>query len=300
MESTDQHPGMSGGMTRDPAARAAGWLLVMTAVATAVMAVGRVAADVDEPTLIDTLTAVASGRGPYTLSGAGRLVSGVTLLAASWYLSRTWIIRNRLGTPLVPGLFAASGVFTAVSGALAIALATLASDAVRLGALSPTFARAETVSDLRWMTGKIGFAIAGLALVLASHYQWKVGGVLRYVAPASAALGIAMQFIWVDSATVAHPVIGTAFLPLAGRHRHDAAHRSHRKAVHPVHRQPGRTLTTRPERRPVGLLESAPDRIGRDGVSRYRCGARSKPIAGIGRRVGCYRGSVPVEKSRVE
>ena len=61
------------------------------------------------------------------------------------------------------------------------------------------------------MTGKIGFAIAGLALVLASHCQWKVGGVLRYVSPASAALGIAMQFIWVDSATVAHPVIGTAF-----------------------------------------------------------------------------------------
>ncbi len=211
MESTDRHTGMSGELTRDPAARAAGWLLVMTAVATAVMVVGRVAADADEPTLIDTLTALASGRAAYTLSGAARLVSGVTLLAAAWYLSRTWIIRSRLGTPLVPGLFAASGVFTAVSGALAIALATLASDAVRLGALSPTFARAETVSDLRWMTGKIGFAIAGLALVLASHYQWKVGGVLRYVAPASAALGIAMQFIWVDSATVAHRTIGSAF-----------------------------------------------------------------------------------------
>ena len=37
------------------------------------------------------------------------------------------------------------------------------------------------------------------------------GGVLRYVSPVSAALGIATQFIWVDSATVAHPIIGTAF-----------------------------------------------------------------------------------------
>lgn len=206
------HGEMAEGTGRDPAARTAGWLLVLTAAATAVMVVSRVAADADEPTLIGSLTAIASGGGQYTLSGVARLVSGVTLLAAAWHLSRTWIIRRRLGTPLVPGLLALSGGFTAVSGALAIALASLASDAVRLGALSETFARAETVSDLRWLTGKIGFALAGLTLVMASRYQWKVGGVLRYVSPVSAALGIAMQLIWVNSATVAHPIIGTAFL----------------------------------------------------------------------------------------
>lgn len=134
------------------------------------------------------------------------------MLAAAWYLSRTWIIRRRLATPLVPGLFALSAVFTAVSGALAVALASMASDAVDLGAQSSTFARAETISDMRWLTGTIGFALAGLALVVAARYQWRVGGVLRYVGPVSAALGIAMQFIWVNSATVAHPIVGTAFL----------------------------------------------------------------------------------------
>ena len=212
MESTHQHRGSSEGATRDRAARVAGWLLVSTAAATAVMIFGRVAADADEPTLMDSLTAIASGRGEYTLSGAARLVSGITLLAAAWYLSRTWIIRRRLGTPLVPGLFAFSAVFTAVSGALAVALARLASEAVSLGAQSSTFARAETISDMRWLTGKIGFALAGLALVLATRYQWRVGGALRYVAPVSAALGVGMQFIWVDSATFAHRIIGSAFL----------------------------------------------------------------------------------------
>ena len=197
---------------RDPAARAAGWMLVLTAVATAVMIVGRVAADADEPTLMGSLTAIASGSGEYALSGAARLVSGITLLAAAWCLSRTWIIRRRLGTPLVPGLFAFSAVFTAVSGALAVALASMASRAVTLGAQSSAFARAETISDMRWLTGKIGFALAGLALVVAARYQWSVGGVLRHVAPVSAVLGIAMQFIWVNSATVAHPIIGAAFL----------------------------------------------------------------------------------------
>ncbi|MYB45906.1 MAG: hypothetical protein F4X18_05810 [Acidimicrobiia bacterium] len=212
MEPTHQHRGLSGGTARDRAARVAGWLLVSTAAATAVMIVSRVAADADQPTLEGSLTAIASGGGEYALSGAARLVSGLTLLGAAWYLSRTWIIRRRLATPLVPGLFALSAAFTAVSGTLAVALASMASQAVTLGAQSSAFARAETISDLRLLTGKIGFALAGLALVVAARYQWRVGGVLRYVAPVSAILGIAMQFIWINSATVAHPIIGTAFL----------------------------------------------------------------------------------------
>ena len=212
MKPTHHDRGSSEVIKRDRAARAAGWMLVATAVATAVMIFGRVAADADEPTLMGSLTAIASGRGEYALSGAARLVSGITLLAAAWYLSRTWIIRRRLATPLVPGLFALSGVVTAGSGALAIALASMASRAVTLGAQSSTFARAETIADTRWLTGKIGFVLAGLALVVAARYQWRVGGVLRYVAPVSAVLGLAMQFIWVNSATVAHPIIGTAFL----------------------------------------------------------------------------------------
>ena len=212
MESTHQYLGSSEGTAPDPAARAAGWLLVSTAAATAVMIVSRVAADADEPTLLGSLAAIASGGGEYALSGVARLASGITLLAAAWYLSRTWIIRRRLATPLVPGLFALSAVFTAVSGALAVALASVATQAVTLGAQSSTIARAEAISDVRWLTGKVGFALAGLALVVAARYQWKVGGVLRYVAPVSAALGVGMQFIWVNSATVAHPIIGTAFL----------------------------------------------------------------------------------------
>ena len=68
----------------------------------------------------------------------------------------------------------------------------------------------ETTTYLRWLTGKIGFAIAGLALIVASRYQWKVGGTLRRIAAASAVLGLAMKFIWIDAATIIHPIIGVA------------------------------------------------------------------------------------------
>ena len=67
------------------------------------------------------------------------------------------------------------------------------------------------MSGIRWVTGKAGFAAAGVALVVASRYQWRVGGALRKIAPVSAALGVAMQFIWLDAPTMIHATIGTAF-----------------------------------------------------------------------------------------
>ena len=81
----------------------------MTAVATTVMVIGRVTVDADQPTLAESLSAIASSQGLYVMSGASRLVSGVTLLAAAWYLARTWIIQERLGTPLVPALVRSVG-----------------------------------------------------------------------------------------------------------------------------------------------------------------------------------------------
>ncbi len=196
---------------RDPAARNAGALLILTAFATLVAVVGRVAADADLPTLSESLTAISDNRILYGLGGAGRLLSGIALIAGAWYLAATWIIKQRLGTPLVPILFAASSVFTAISGACAIGLVAFVSPPSESGALVTVNSSLETMSLLRWLTGKIGFAIAGLALIVASRYQWKVGQTLRRVAPVSAILGIAMQFIWIDAATIMHPIIGSLF-----------------------------------------------------------------------------------------
>ena len=194
----------------DSSARRAGILLFLTALATFVAVAGRVAADADQPTTVGSLAAISESRVLYGVGGAGRLIPGVMLIAGAWFLWKTWIIRERLGTPLVPGLFAASGLFTSVSGAFAIALALSApeSDALNPAELGSTI---ETTAALRWITGKIGFAAAGLALVVAARYQWKVGGTLRRISPVSAIVGVAMQFTWVDSATMLHQVTGTVF-----------------------------------------------------------------------------------------
>lgn len=198
----------------DRAARMAGMLLLATAAVTVVMAAMRVLGDPDQPTLFESLQAIGDNRVIYGVGGAARFVSGVTLLAAGWYLSRTWIIRNRLVAPLVAYLLIASGAITAVSGVCAILIALLPTpeatwvDGV-LASDIPTLV--EAISYLRWLTGKIGFAAAGIALLIAARSQWRARGTLRTTAPALAVTGVAMQFIWIDSATIVHPIVGAAF-----------------------------------------------------------------------------------------
>ena len=74
--------------TRRSSAKWVGALLLLTAAATAVMVFARVAADVDEPTMAESLRAIPESRALFSLSAVARLVSGVTLLAAGWYLLR--------------------------------------------------------------------------------------------------------------------------------------------------------------------------------------------------------------------
>ena len=198
------------------AARVAGALLIATAIATVVAVVARVAADADQETLAQSLAYVRVNSFEYGVGGGVRIASGVTLIVAAALLMGTWMIRERFATPIAPAIFIGSGAFTAISGACAIALvASVSGDGgggsilVAEGATTPF---QETVATLRATTGKVGFAFAGLAIIVAARYQWKVGGAFKYVAPASLVLGIAMQFIWIDAATIAHRIIGPAFV----------------------------------------------------------------------------------------
>lgn len=199
----------------DTPARVAGALLVITAAATVVAVYARVAADADQPTLLESLQAIEDKRWMYGTTAAARFVSGMTLLAAAWYLSRTWIIRERLGTPLVPYLLGLSGIFTAISGACAgVLTAYQLPETAAAGGIAAFEAPGalEATATLRWLAGKIGFALAGIALLVAARYQWRVGGTLRGIAPASAVIGIAMQLIWIDAVTIVHRFSGVAFV----------------------------------------------------------------------------------------
>ena len=180
------------------------------------MVFARVSADADQPDLLESIRAIAANKAMYSVSGAARLISGLTLIAGAWFLWRTWIVRERFGTPIVPLLLAVSGAFTAVSGVCTLALAASAPAASEIAALSVVDASTETIASVRSVTGNMGFAAAGLALLAAAQRQWEAGGAIRRIAPGSVALGIAMQFIWVDAAgnaaTIVHRISGIAFV----------------------------------------------------------------------------------------
>ena len=193
--------------------RSAGLLLVLTAVATVVAVVGRVSADADQPTLAASLTAIAASREAYGLGGAGRFLSGVTLIAAAWCLFNIRRDGGRRGSPVVPLLFAASGVLTAYSGLSAVALAEVApewTDAARIEGV--VLGHQEATVWLRWFTGAAGFAVAGLALMVVAWHQWRAGSSPRRIAPATALVGLATQFVWFNAPTMVHAVTGTLFI----------------------------------------------------------------------------------------
>ena len=193
--------------------RNAGLLLILTAVATLVAVVGRVSADADHETLAASLAAISESRGLYGLGGSGRFASGVTLIAAAWFLFTISSDGGRRGSPVVPLLFAASGALTACSGLIAVRLAAMPPewmDAARIEGVP--LSHQEATVWLRRFTGAVGFAVAGLALIVVARRQWRTGAALRRVAPASALLGLAIQFVWLDAATVVHMVTGTLFV----------------------------------------------------------------------------------------
>ena len=63
----------------DPAARTAGWLLLVTAIATVVSVIGRVAAT-DLTAISQSLAAIGAHREQFGIGGAARFVSGLTLV----------------------------------------------------------------------------------------------------------------------------------------------------------------------------------------------------------------------------
>ena len=199
--------------TADGALRNAGLFLILTAITTVVAVVGRVGAGTDLPTLAESLAAVAESRGLYGVGGAGRFASGVTLIVAAWWLFRMGAGGGRTATPVVASLLTASGLLTAYSGAAAVVLAAVAPDGMAATAPAGDAARQlAATATLRQLSGAVGFAVAGLALLVAGCHQWAVGRELRGMAIVSALLGLTMQFVWFDAATLMHAVSGTALL----------------------------------------------------------------------------------------
>ena len=192
--------------------RSAGNLFLLTVLLTVVSVAARVSAQADRPDLVESLAAIAASKGLYGVGGATRCIAGISLLAGAYLLGKRWSMRERPEAVRFGVLFGLSGVCTALSGACAFALAVSLPDAMDpTGSIRIDLAMT-SLAAFRRFGGMLGFALAGWALVVAARLKWKAGGSLRWVAPGSAILGVAMQFIWINAATLMHQVAGISFL----------------------------------------------------------------------------------------
>ena len=194
------------------AARWAGVLLFLTGIATVVSVAARVSAGADQPTLEESLAVIAQNQAAYSLGGAARLVSGIALIFAGSFVYSAWGILQSVSSRLMLVLFILSGLLTALSGGLAMALAQIAPGATGFSGDAVVPSGASWMYDLRWLTGTVGFTAAGLALGAAAWAYPKTGRAAWIIVRASAAVGVAMLFIWIDAATVMHRISGIAFL----------------------------------------------------------------------------------------
>ena len=196
------------------AARTAGLFLLLTALATAISVPARLLADADQPTLSESLWAIALNNTPYLIGGVARLVSGLALLGAAWLLWRSFRAHHPTAICLAATALAASGLVTAISGLCAVVLATSVPEVgpvavlIRDGWEEPL----RLWADARWITGTVGFTLAGVGLITLGPAQWRIGGIHKASAAAGVVIGVAMLFIWVDAATVVHRISGIAFL----------------------------------------------------------------------------------------
>ena len=202
-------------------ARTAGLLLLLTALATGVSVVTRLAGSQEPPADSPLYVPVILDTNLYALAGAARVVSGLALLAMAILCWRRPMPANRAtAMGMAVALLGISGVVTAASGAcmLALAAAVPATDVgssalPSLAAVGGIPGWVEPLNEARSITGKAGFTLAGLGLAALALAQWRIGGLLlKTGAVVSAVIGVAMLFIWVDAATAMHRISGIAFL----------------------------------------------------------------------------------------
>ena len=200
------------------AARTAGLLLLIAAVATAVSVLTRLTSSMEPNEAAPVQFTIILNTGVYAIAGAARTLAGLGLLAAAIFLRRAMSAWHR-ASEAASLLLIASGAVTAVSGACMLALAMEIPQAVN-GGTGPVVAPivweipgwVEPMDAARWITGKIGFTLAGLGLIALAPVQWRMVGLLKVSAVADVIIGVAMLFIWVDAATIMHRISGIAFL----------------------------------------------------------------------------------------
>ncbi len=176
---------------------------MLSAIAAAAMVWTRLQADIDQPTFEETLAAIDQNTLWYTWHGMARTFFGALLIAAAGFIKPAMLLARGWQLRLSGVLLSLGGIAMIISGVLVIFIA---------GVHWVDIYNLESFDHYREIAGRIGNTLIGLAIVLLSVVQWRLGGFMKPVGLLAPFVGIGMILVWVDAATIFHRVSGTGFL----------------------------------------------------------------------------------------
>ncbi len=179
-----------------------GILLFLATIAAIAMAWTRLQADVDQPTFEEMLVAIDENLIWYHWHGTMRVLFGGLLIAAASLMgpamasAQGWQLR---GSGVLLGI---GGIAMLLSGVLVIFVGSVY--------WSDTF-EVEQIDSYRSLSGNIGNTAIGLAIILMTPIQWRLGGMMKFLSGLAPLSGLGMVIVWWDASSV-HQISGVLFL----------------------------------------------------------------------------------------
>ena len=184
-----------------------------------VMAWTRLQADIDQPTFEEMLVAIDENLVWYHWHGSMRVVFGGLMIAAASLIrpavpsAQGWQLR------VSAVLLNLGGIAMVVSGVLVLFVGSV---------YWTDIYDVKQFDGYRSLAGNIGNTAIGLAIILMTPIQWRLGGMMKLLGTLSPLAGLSMVFVWWDASSV-HQIsgvlsllwmLGTSISLIFGRFRH--------------------------------------------------------------------------------
>lgn len=179
-----------------------GILLLLSAIVAMVMAWTRLQADIDQPTFEEMLAAIDENLYWYHSHGSMRVIFGGLLIAAASLIRPAMASAQGWQLKVSAALLILGGIAMVVSGFLVLFVGSVYwTDIYDVGQFD----------GYRALAGSIGNTTIGLAIILMTPIQWRLGGMMKFLGTLAPFAGLGMVIVWWDASSL-HQISGVLFL----------------------------------------------------------------------------------------
>ena len=179
-----------------------GILILLATIAAMAMVWTRLQADIDQPTFEEMLVAIDENLVWYHWHGSMRVIFGGLLIAAASLIRPAMASAQGWQLRVSAVLLNLGGIAMVVSGVLVLFVGSV---------YWTDIYDVEQFDGYRSLAGSIGNTAIGLAIILMTPIQWRLGGMMKFLGIFAPLVGLGMVIVWWDASGV-HQVSGVLFL----------------------------------------------------------------------------------------